>query len=64
MLVRLSNVIYWLCTAIAVGLPTSVMYTARDFTGPNWRVPVGTAFGIAIAVWLFGRATRYIVTGK
>lgn len=62
MALRLGRVIYWLCTAIAAvfvaGLWTVLLFIRGD-------QEVGYALAAsAVAAWLFGRASRYVLSGE
>jgi len=63
MLGRLSDVIYWLCCALAV---IQLVIVAGIWLNPGGDALTATLFlsGGAVAVLLFGRAVRYVVTGR
>lgn len=64
MVSRLGNVLYWLANTIAVaclllGFGIAVSNAARD----GWAaLPVMAA--VAVAVYLVGRAVRYVLAGR
>ena len=64
MLIRLANVIYWTCTVIAVLWAAVAIYATFMQTRPEWGMGAAIAAVISMPMWLFGRAFRYIVTGK
>jgi hypothetical protein len=64
MINRLANVIYWLCTAIAVVLICIGSYGMYQEPSPNRPWIIGITGGIGAVIWLIGRATRYVLSGR
>jgi len=60
---RLGNVLYWLCTGVAMvfGIVAILLVFGR---GDEKMLFVGFFAVLAIVVWLIGRAARYILAGK
>ncbi len=67
---RLGDIIYWTCCAlsmIAIGVAGIVFFVGRHFPGGLadqvfYRIIACAAF--AVLIWLFGRAMKYVLTGK
>jgi hypothetical protein len=60
MLERLANVIYWTTSTIAL-----LMIPWGWYVGPERERPtVLFGAGIAVGIWLIGRAVRYVLAGK
>jgi hypothetical protein len=64
MIVRLANVIYWLCTAIAVTLFCFGLYGMSQETGANRLWVIGVMAVMSSAIWSIGLAARYILRGR
>ncbi len=65
LLARLGNVLYWLCTGVAVLFVLGGVHRAI-FGGSNneWWQDVGAGATGAILFWGIGRAARYILAGR
>jgi hypothetical protein len=70
MLVRLGNVLYWLCTGVAAVfvlggavLALTSLHSADRLAEEELTVAAVFA-AVAITVWLIGRAARYFMAGK
>lgn len=67
MIERLANVIYWLCTGVAVIPIAAIFIVLLSWGGlpptrqQHWLFIYA---GAAIGIWLFGRAARYILAGR
>jgi uncharacterized BrkB/YihY/UPF0761 family membrane protein len=63
MLERLANVIYWTTSTIALLM---IPFLAWGwYVGPERERPtVLFGAGIAVGIWLIGRAMRYVLAGK
>ena len=68
MLERLGNVIYWLGCALSavVAIFTGYAFIMMAFYEQKWReMWVLVLFGgIAVIIWVAGRAVRYILVGR
>ncbi len=64
-LARLGNVLYWLCTGVAV-LSVLGGVGGAIFGGTNIEWWQGFAAGAAVAIvfWGIGRAVRYVLAGR
>ena len=65
MINRLANVVNWTCTGFAILWIAIIVYDA--LTEPDrmqWSVAAGMIAMVAVPLWLFGRAFRYIIAGR
>jgi hypothetical protein len=64
MVARLGNVLYWAGTLIACLVAGLIAYAVLFGTGEgDWLLP-GLALFVAAAIWLIGRAARYVLAGR
>ena len=65
MLHRLANVVYWLCSAIAITIAVGGLFLGYQGGGLE-RNPEIVIFILAVAliVWLVGVAIRYVLVGR
>lgn len=65
MLARLGNLIYWLgCAAAALSVGGAGLFLMQTSENPADRfLPLFFAF-TALALWLTGRAARYVLAGR
>jgi hypothetical protein len=62
MLVLLGNVLYWAGCLVAVTLVlTSIFYFNSQHIKP---LELLVLFGLAVIVWVIGRACRYVLAGR
>ena len=64
-LARLGNVLYWLCTGVAVlfvlgGVVSAIFGGTKN----EWWQDLGAGVAFAIVFWGIGRAFRYVLAGK
>jgi hypothetical protein len=64
MIVRLANVIYWLCTAIAVILVGFGLYDMSQEMGADKFWAIGFVGVMSSGIWSIGLAARYIHRGR
>ena len=67
MLARLGNVLFWTGNAIAALMLCSavVFLFAADRVAPGeLAIVLGVFAAVAVAMWLLGRACRYILAGR
>lgn len=69
MIARLGNVIYWSCAGLALLLllwlgGASLIAFASGNPMTELGVAVALVGGCAAAIWLFGRACRYVLAGR
>ena len=64
MIVRLANVIYWLCTAIAVTLVGFGLYDMSQEIGADKFWVIGFMGVMSSSIWSIGLAARYIISGR
>jgi hypothetical protein len=64
-LARLGNVLYWTAAALSVLIVVVGIPAALNEAPPKarWSV-IAVFFAIAGAVWLAGRACRYVLAGR
>jgi len=63
LLERLANVIYWTASTIALLLLAWCAW-AFQYTPERERPTLLVGVGVAVVVWLIGRAVRYVLAGK
>ncbi len=64
LLARFGDILYWLCCVVALLV---FLWGARsEFSGNNADAPYTFAVATvaAFAIWIIGRACRYILSGK
>lgn len=64
MAARLGDVVYWLCLGVAVIIAAAGLgeYAANSSTRSGWYAMIVIA--IAALTWLFGKAARYVLSGR
>ena len=62
MLARLGNVLYW--TGCLLGILLVVAAVALYSDAPMDRLHSAIYIGLAVVVWLIGRACRYVLAGR
>lgn len=68
MAARLGNVVYWMCSGLAALIILLLAYVVMSYGIGGARGDAsfvqGLMFVVAVAIWLFGRAVRYVLGGK
>lgn len=64
MIDRLANVIYWICTALAVFCIGIGLYGAFNEAGNGGVWIIAIMGGAGVGIWLIGRAARYVLSGR
>jgi len=67
MLERLGDVLYWLASATAgllIAGTAVLLYSSSHMKSADQWYLGGLAGCIALAIWIAGRAARYVLTGR
>lgn len=62
MVERLGNVLYWTGCIAAMGV-AGFFVSVIPYAGFNWEI-AGFSVSLAAGCWAFGRALRYILSGR